>query len=134
MGIGGYNEAVKLLVLALCVSGILLAQDWPLRPANFTIRFAPDAVLQTGVPIPFKIQITDARQNPLTDAKVTLEIHRPDNSMVTVFKAPAIDRGVYMAKPVFPEPGTWEVHVDVRWEDQHGGRTIEYNVPRSATP
>jgi hypothetical protein len=90
--------------------------------------------LQSGVKIPFRIQVINPEQRPVTEAKVTLEIHRPDHSMVTVFKAPAVDRGVYVAKPIFPSPGTWEVYVEVRWEDQHGARTIEYNVPRSATP
>jgi hypothetical protein len=130
----GYNEAVIRFALFLCVAGILAAQNWPLRPANLTIRFEPDAILQTGAPIPFKIQVTDSEHNPVVEAKVTLEIHRPDHSMVTVYKASAIDRGIYVAKPVFPAPGAWEVYVEVRWEDQHGGRTIEYNVPKTAAP
>ncbi|MGH8164743.1 MAG: FixH family protein [Rhodanobacteraceae bacterium] len=125
---------MKFLALAVCATGLAFAQNWPVRPANLTIRFAPATELMSGVPIPFKIQVTDPLHKPVVQAKVTLEIHRPDRTKTAVFKAPAIDRGVYMAKPVFPSPGTWEVYVEVRWEDQHGGRTIKYNVPRSAAP
>jgi hypothetical protein len=125
---------VKFLVLALCTAGLVFAQNWPLRPANFTIRFAPDTELVSGVPIPFKIHVSNPHHNPVTQAKVTLSIHKRDQTKTTSFKAPAIDRGVYEAKPLFPTPGTWEVVVEVRWLDQHGARTIEYNVPRTVAP
>lgn len=125
---------MKLLALALCATGLVFAQNFPVRPSNLTIRFEPATELVSGVPIPFKIQVTDPLHKPVLQAKVTLEIHRPDRTMTKVFKAPSIDRGVYMAKPLFPSPGTWEVVVQVTWQDQHGARTIEYNVPRNVAP
>lgn len=125
---------MKLLSVTLCATGLLFAQNWPVRPANLTIRFEPATELVSGVPIPFKIQITDPRHKPVLQAKVTLGIHRPNETTTKVFKASAIDPGVYMAKPVFPSPGTWDVYVEVRWQDQQGGRTIEYNVPRNVAP
>lgn len=125
---------MKLFALALCATGLVFAQNWPVRPSNLTIRFAPATELVSGVPIPFRIEVIDPRHKPVLQAKVTLEIHRPDRSMTKVFKAPAVDPGVYMAKPLFPSPGRWDVYVEVSWEDQHGARTIEYNVPRNVTP
>ncbi|MGH9652131.1 MAG: FixH family protein [Bryobacteraceae bacterium] len=125
---------MKLLVLALAAAGLVFAQNWPLRPANFTIRFAPYTELVSGVPISFKIHVTDALHKPVVQAKVTLAIHKRDQTKTTSFKAPAVARGVYEAKPLFPTPGTWEVVVQVTWLDQHGARTIEYNVPRSVAP
>ena len=127
----GYNDGVKTLRLAsgFAVAALLWAQT---RPGNFDIRFEPVAVLQTGVDIPFQIIVNDALHKPLTDAKVTLQIETPQHEHVQVYKAPTIDRGVYMAKPVFPEPGAWSVLVEVHRADQVSARTIEFNVPRSA--
>ena len=101
------------------------------RPGNFDIRFEPTAMLQTGADIPFQITVRDALHKPLVDAKVTLQIETAQHDHVQVFKAPAIDRGVYMAKPVFSEAGTWSVLVQVHRADQESSRTIEFNVPRS---
>lgn len=105
---------------------------WPqeLQTADWDIYFEPTAKLQTGAPIPFQITVNDSLHKPLVDAKVTLQIETPDRQKVEVFKAPAIDKGVYIAKPVFPSPGQWDVLVDVRRDNRENARTIQYNVPR----
>ena len=120
---------MKTLALLLPLAGLLVAQE---RPGNFDIRFEPTAKLQTGVEIPFQISVKDALGKPLTNAKVTLQIETPEHEHTQVFKAPATDPGVYLAKPVFPEPGEWSVYVEVRRNDQMTARTIEFNVPQSA--
>ncbi len=120
---------MKILALLTCAAGLLFAQE---RPGNFDIRFEPVAKLQTGVQIPFQISVKDALGKPLPDAKVTLQIETTEHEHTKVFKAPATDPGVYMAKPVFPEAGQWSVYVEVRRNDQMTARTIEFNVPQSA--
>jgi hypothetical protein len=110
-------------------SAPLLAQV--VHPGNFNIFAEPTAKLQTDAEIPFQIRITDAANKPLIDAKVTLQIETSDGRYVQVFKAPAIDRGVYMAKPSFRAPGSWSIYVQVDRNDQESARTYEYNVPRS---
>lgn len=121
-------------MLLFGLSALTFAQD--VVPGNYNIRFEPDAKLQTDAPIPFHITVTDARHNPLTNATVTLQIELPEHAHVKVYKAPALDQianpGVYVAKPVFEEPGTWSVYVEVRRNDHMSARTIEFSVPRSA--
>jgi hypothetical protein len=125
---------VKLLALFFCALGLVFAQA---REGNFSIRFEPSAVLQTGAPIPFQITIHDANHKPLADAKVTLQIETANHTRVKVFPAPALDvranPGVYVAKPLFDAAGEWNVYVEVhhqngRW-DETSARTIQYNVP-----
>lgn len=113
----------------------LVAQQGPSneRPGNFDIRFEPAAVLQTGVQIPFKISVKDSLGKPLTQAKVTLQIETTDGTHTKVFPAPATDSGVYIAKPIFPIAGAWNVYVEVRRMNEQveemTARTIQFNVP-----
>jgi hypothetical protein len=125
---------VKLAALLLLGLGLLFAQE---REGNFTVRFEPTAVLQTGAPIPFQITVHDANHKPLADAKVTLQIETANHTHVKVFPAPAVDAranpGIYVAKPVFDAAGEWSVYVEVRrqngrWEEM-SARTIEFTVP-----
>jgi hypothetical protein len=115
-----------LLALFVCAVALALAQE---REGNFEIRFEPDAILQTGVPIPFDINVKDALHKPLIQAKVTLQIELQDHSHTKVFAAPAVSSGTYIAKPVFPVPGQWNVYVEVRRNDQMSARTIQFDVP-----
>ena len=117
---------MKLILLALCVLGVSLAQE---REGNFNIRFEPKAKLQTGVQVPFEIDVKDALKKPLPDAKVTLEIEMTDHSRVQVFPAPAVSPGVYIAKPLFPVSGEWNVYVEVRRDNEMTARTIQFSVP-----
>jgi hypothetical protein len=117
---------VKWLALILCAFGLLTAVE---REGNFDIRFEPTAKLQTGVEVPFAIHITDALHKPLPDATVTLQIEMPDHSHVKVFRAPAVSPGVYIAKPVFPAAGEWNVYVEAHRNNQMSARTIQFNVP-----
>jgi len=99
------------------------------REGNFDIRFEPTAKLQTGVQVPFEIHITDALHKPLFDASVTLQIEIPDHTHTKVFPAPAVTPGVYVAKPIFPLSGEWNVYVEAHRNNQMSARTIEFNVP-----
>jgi len=118
--------SVKLFALMACSVALLFAQT---REGNFNIRFEPIAKLQTGARIPFQITVTDALHKPLIDAKVTLQIETPDHQGTKVFPAPATDPGVYIAKPVFPTAGQWNVYVEVHRSDQMSARTVEFSVP-----
>jgi nitrogen fixation protein FixH len=118
---------VRLAAVLLCALGLLLAED---REGNFQLRFEPTAKLQTNIDVPFEIHVLDGLKKPLPNAKVELSIILTvDESHLTTFKAPAIGReGVYLAKPVFPVPGQWDVAVTVRRGDQVTTRTIQFNV------
>jgi hypothetical protein len=116
---------VKLLALVLLIAGLALPYE---REGDFTIRFEPMAVLQSGVPIPFHIKIDDSRHQPLIDAQVTMQIETPDHKNVQTFKATSIGAGIYSAKPVFDDAGEWVVLVNVRRNDQVGARTITFEV------
>jgi hypothetical protein len=48
---------------------------------------------------------------------------------VQVFPAPAISTGVYMAKPVFPLAGEWNLYVEAHRNNEMSARTIQFNVP-----
>ena len=122
---------MKAMTLLLCTAGLLLAAE---REGNFVIRFEPKAVLQTNAPIPFQITVQDALQKPLIQATVTLQIETADHKDVKVFKAPAIADGLYMAKPIFPVSGEWNVYVEVHRGGAMTARTIQFNVPESAAP
>ena len=122
---------MKVLALLVCTAGLLLSQA---REGNFAIRFEPDAVLQTNAPVPFKITAQDSLKNPVVGATVTLQIETVDHHHVKVYKAPAIDQnGTYMAKAVFPVSGEWNVYVEVHRNGAMSARTIQYNVPETAT-
>ena len=126
---------MKLAALLLLGLGLLFAEA---REGNFNIRFEPSAVLQTGAPIPFQITVRDADHKLLADGKVTLQIETANHTDVKVFPAPPLDQranpGVYVAKPVFPSAGEWNVYVEVHHpngrEDQVSARTIQFNVPQ----
>ncbi len=120
---------MKAFACLLCASALLLADD---RPGNFDLRAEPTAQLQTEAQIPFQIRVRDDLGKPLVDAKVTLQIETPEHERTQVYKAPAVDPGVYLAKPVFPVPGAWSVYVEVRRGDQITSRTWQYNIPRAA--
>lgn len=109
---------------------LLLAQQQ--HEGNFLIRFEPKAVLQTQAVIPFEIDVKDDLHNPLIQAKVTLQIETAEHTGVKVFEARAVSPGVYVAKPIFPEAGQWNVYVEVRRDSAISARTIQYYVPESA--
>jgi len=118
------NKFKSLLFLAV---GLLAFAG---REGNFTIRFEPTAMLQTGAQIPFQVTVTDDLRKPLVEAKVTLQIETKDGQNVQVFKAPSIGSGVYLAKPVFPQPGQWNISVDVQRNGDESRRTLEFTVPK----
>jgi YtkA-like len=120
---------VKILALLCCAGGLLVAQD---HAGNFTIRFEPQAVLQANAEIPFGIHVADDLHKPVLNAKVSLQIETSQNTNVTVFKAPEVEPGVYVAKPVFPSAGHWIVYVEVRRDGELSARSIEYDVPTTA--
>ena len=111
--------------LSLIVAALLVSAE---REGNFTIRFEPKAILQTGVAVPFEISVTDSRRNPVTQAEVKLYIEAADGHERKLFAAPAITAGVYLSKPIFPEAGNWKVDVEVRRNDQFSMRSLEFNV------
>jgi hypothetical protein len=116
---------VKILALLVCALGLLLAQE---REGSFDIRFEPTAKLQTGVEVPFTITVRDARHQPLPNAKVTLQIETKDGADVKVFQAPGVNPGTYIAKPVFPSSGDWNIYVEVRRDGEMSARTIQFQV------
>jgi hypothetical protein len=116
---------VRLIALLLLAAGLAIPYD---RDGNYNIRFEPMAVLQCKAPIPFHIKVEDARRQPLTDAKVTLQIETSEHKDVQIFKATEIGAGIYSAKPVFPEAGEWIVLVEVHRNDDVGARTITFEV------
>ena len=120
---------MRILALLLSTFAVLLAQQPSDHPGDFNIRFEPDAKLQTNAEIPFRVIVTDPLHKPLIDAKVTLQIELKDGSRVKVYKAPAVGQGVYVAKPIFPVGGEWQVYVEVRRDQQMSAREIDFTVP-----
>lgn len=118
---------MKVLALWLCALGVLLVQ---MREGNFDIRFEPTAVLQTGAEIPFRITVKDALHKPLPNAQVTLQIEAKDGTDVKVFPAPAVNPGIYVAKPVFPRSGDWNIYVEVQRGNEMSARTIQFQVSK----
>ena len=116
---------MKALVLLLCALGLLRAQE---REGSFDIRFEPTAKLQTGVEVPFTITVKDALRKPLPNAKVTLQIETKEGADVKVFSAPAVNPGIYIAKPIFPNSGEWSIYVEVRRGNEMSARTIQFQV------
>jgi YtkA-like protein len=117
---------VKCIALLLGAFSLLIAVE---REGNFEIRFEPTARLQTAIEVPFEIRINDALHKPLPDATVTLQIEMPDHSHLKVFAAPSVSPGIYIAKPIFPLAGEWNVYVQARRNDRMSARTILFNVP-----
>ncbi len=86
-------------------------------------------MLQPEAQIPFEIKVMNDLQQPLHQAKVTLQIETKDHKSVQVFKAPEVTEGVYLAKPIFPQAGEWSISVDVQRNDQHTSRSRDYTIP-----
>ena len=122
---------MKLVTLLLCASALLVGQQGPEKDGNFDIRFEPTAVLQAQAPIPFQIAVKDGLKKPLVGATVILQIELLDHTRVKVYKTSSLDPGIYIAQPVFPVPGEWNVYVEVRRDNQMSARTIQFSVPRS---
>ncbi len=118
------------MVRSFCLALVLSMVGFAGREGNFIIRFEPKAILQTDAQIPFEIKVMDDLNKPLHQAKVTLQIETKDHQNVKVFKAPEVTEGVYLAKPIFPEPGEWSVYVEVHRNDEMSARTLEYTVPK----
>ena len=123
--------ACFVLLLALSAASAQQApqqQQAQLREGNFDIRFEPTAILQSNAEIRFDIKVNDALRKPVHGATVTLQIETPDHQGTKLFKAAEMQTGVYMAKPVFPSAGRWNVYVEARRDDKMSARTIEYYV------
>jgi hypothetical protein len=120
-------SGVRTFALFLCFLGFLSGQQ--MQEGNFDVRFEPVAKLQTGAQIPIQITVKDGRRQPVSEAKVTLQIETGDHQKSKVFRAPATETGVYLAKPVFPSPGEWTVNVEVRKNDAMTSKTEQYSVP-----
>jgi hypothetical protein len=116
---------VKVAACLLLAAALLGSAE---REGNFTIRFEPKAILQTGAPVPFEISVTDSHRKPVIQAQVTLYIETTDGRNRQPFPAPATTPGVYLAKPVFSEAGDWNVDVEVRRNDQFTSRSLQFNV------
>lgn len=121
---------MKGAALFLLAVGLALPQEQ--HEGNFIIRFEPKAILQTETPIPFQIEVMNDLRKPLTQAKVTLQIETAEHMEVKVFDAPAVSPGVYVAKPVFPDAGQWNVYVEVKRGEAISARTIQFYVPEGA--
>lgn len=106
--------------------GLALPQQ---RDGNFNIRFEPAATLQTGVQIPFRISVDDARHKPLGGAKVTLEINTKEVTDTKVLPATETDPGIYVAKPIFDHSGEWNMYVEVERDGAKSTRTKQVLVP-----
>ena len=118
------------MALLLCATALA----WPqVREGNFSIRFAPDADLQANAEVPFHIHVLDDLRKPLMNAQVTLQIETAQHTQVKIFRAPQIEPGVYLAKPVFPFAGQWIVYVEVHHDGEVSARTIEHSVPETAS-
>lgn len=115
------------LLVMMTTAALAVAQQ--LAPADFDIRFEPDAKLQTAAPIPYRIEVEDALGKPVAEAKVTLLIERPDHTAPVTFKASMLNAGIYMAKPVFPASGQWNVTVHILRNNRESARTNTYTVP-----
>ncbi len=101
------------------------------REGNFVIRFEPDAMLQPEVQIPFPIKVTNDLQQPLHQAKVTMQIETKDHKNVQIFKAPEVTEGTYLAKPVFAQPGEWTLTVEVHRNDEVTIRAKDFVIPKA---
>jgi nitrogen fixation protein FixH len=74
-----------------------------------TLAGAPEAGL---APIAFELRDRDGR--PVDDATVTVSIGRPDTSRgVLAAPARALGAGRWSAELAYPEPGPWDVRLDV---------------------
>jgi nitrogen fixation protein FixH len=116
---------VKPAALLIAISAILFAQS----EGNFNIRVEPRVVLHARVDIPVEIDVTDDLGKPVSRAKVTLQIETPEHKNLKVFRAPEVGQGQYIAKPVFPAAGEWDIYVEVTRNVQTSSRTTQFSVP-----
>jgi hypothetical protein len=116
---------VKLLLALFFAAALVVAQD---PPANFRIRFEPTAKLQTGVQVPFEIHILDAHDQPVQEAKVLLICTQAADDPGVTAEGKAVSPGMYVAKPIFPKTGTWNVLVRARREGRESNRVMQFNV------
>ena len=116
---------MKIFAFAFLGLGLAFAQ----RDGNFNIRFDPSAVVQTGVEIPFRINVTDPLRKPVAHAKVTLEINTKEPMDTKLVPATETDPGTYIAKPMFPHSGEWNVYVEVERDGAKTARTKQVLVP-----
>jgi len=117
---------VKIFAFVSLVLGVAFAQP---RDGSFSIRFEPTAIVQTGVQIPFRISVDDARHKPLGGAKVTLEITTKEPTDTKLLTATETDPGTYIAKPIFEHSGEWSVYVEVERAGAKTTRTKQVLVP-----
>jgi hypothetical protein len=75
------------------------------------------------------MQINDARHQPVRGAKVTLEISTKEPTDTKILPATETDGGTYIAKPIFPHSGAWNVYVEVERAGAKSTRTKEVLVP-----
>lgn len=120
-----YTENVKIFAFLFLGLGLGFAQ----RDGNFNIRFEPTATVQTGVQIPFRINVDDDRHKAVRGAKVTLEITTKEALDTKLLPATETDPGTYIAKPVFPHSGEWNVYVEVDHDGAKSTRTKQVLVP-----
>lgn len=106
-------------------AAVLAAQP---EEGNFKIRFEPTAKLQTGTRVPFAVNVTDDRLQPLTDAKVLLTCTEVNGGAEFEADAKATTPGIYVAKPVFPKTGTWSIRVLVTRNGKRSSRVIQFTV------
>ncbi len=116
---------MKICALAFLGLGLAFAQ----RDGSFNIRFDPTATVQTGVEIPFRINVDDPRHKPVAHAKVILEINTKEPMDTKTMPATETDPGTYIAKPTFPHSGEWNVYVEVERDGAKTTRTKQVLVP-----
>lgn len=125
------KEGLKIPLCVVAFFGVVAAAfGQQLRDANFEIYFEPTAILQTGTEIPFQITVKDALHKPVHGARVTLQVETPEHQNTKVYKAAEIQAGTYIAKPLFPVKGRWNVYVEAYRDDQMTARTIEYYIEK----
>jgi hypothetical protein len=116
---------VKIFAFVFLALGSAFAQ----RDGNFDIRFEPTATVQTGVQIPIRINVEDARKKPLGNATVTLEITTKEPLDTKILPATETEVGTYIAKPIFPHSGEWNLYVEVERGGAKTTRTKQVLVP-----
>jgi uncharacterized GH25 family protein len=118
---------VKTLLALLCL--FFFANAAEDREGNFKIRFEPTARLQSKTEVPFEIHVMDSRGQPLQrEARVDISIVQQDREPEKGIRAFFIQPRVFLAKPVFPRDGQWDVTVVARRDNQVTRRTTTFSV------
>jgi hypothetical protein len=117
---------VRSFLLFVLLAALAFAQS---TEGSYKIRFEPTAKLQTEAEIPFTIKVMDSRLQPMSEAKVLL-ICRLTDDPAEDFQSEArmVTSGTYIAKPTFPKAGTWDVRVEVTWNNKMSSRTMQFNI------